>query len=114
MYLPLRPHFVLPRRTESASRVALILSPGGFGSTERSCTQESSTDLVHERWCGKLRGKTELIHLPTARPSGYAAVDRAAPSRSDRNSFVGVQNRDAPQSRQTETIANTRTPGLIE
>jgi hypothetical protein len=86
MYLPLRRHFSLLRRTESFSRGRLILSHGGFGSTEAGLHPgilNGFSARSSERWCGKLRGKTELIYLPTA-------VD----TNSDGRQFLGAASSD--------------------
>ena len=42
-----------------------------------------------------------------------AAADGPTPSRSSHNSLVGVLNRAAPQSRQTNTTGNVKTPGWV-
>jgi hypothetical protein len=50
---------------------------------------------------------------PPTVSSDQAAADRPTPSRRSHNSLVGVLNRAAPQSRQTNTTGNVKTSGLV-
>jgi hypothetical protein len=91
----------------------------------------SAGSLQHR--CGGLRGE-DGCQQPTARSRhslggqavpqccsvrqalavnrGQATSGSTALLRSDHNSLVGMLNRDAPQSKQTEIVGSTRTPGL--
>ena len=102
--------FVSQESSPDIAREALAIGAAGYLVKTDANQLLVAVDTVLD---GRQFVSAALLKKLEAVTRGQAASDCAAPFRSDHNCLVGMLNREAPQSKQTETVGNTRMPGLL-